>query len=177
MNEVLQVWNMMEFEEAVRNVLPCNGSHGWARAVTRGRPFALPEQMFAAADEAWRALPGADWQQAFASHPRLGESHAAAATVQSLAWSQGEQSALNDEEQSRAALAAGNRDYEDRFGHTFLLCATGKNAAEMLAILQRRLGNDPATELLEAAEQQRRITQLRLRKWLGLPSPAGCEGV
>lgn len=176
MNEVLSAWNSLGLDEAVQGLLPCNGSLAWARALALRRPFSLPEQMFAAADEAWRALPPADWQQAFDSHPRLGESHAPAATAQSLAWSHGEQSAVTDEEASRAALAAGNREYEARFGRIFLLCATGKDATEMLAILQGRLQNDPQTEVLEAAEQQRRITQLRLRKWLGLPA-ASCEGV
>ena len=166
----------MEFEEAVRSVLPCNGSFAWARAMARGRPFALPDQLFSAADEIWRGLPEEDWRQAFESHPRLGEDHAAAATVQSLAWSRGEQSAVADDDASRAALAAGNREYEKRFGQIFLLCATGKGAAEMLAILQRRLRNNEHVEMLEAAEQQRRITQLRLRKWLGLPA-AGGRGV
>ena len=175
MNELLHRWNNMAFEEAVEELLPCNGSAAWAQAVTRQRPFARPEPLFRVADAVWRGLPATDWQQAFASHPRLGESHAAA-TVQSLAWSHGEQSALTSEEQSRVALAAGNREYEARFGRVFLLCATGKNAAEMLAELQRRLPHDAETEAMEAAEQQRRITQLRLRKWLGLPA-AGCEEV
>jgi 2-oxo-4-hydroxy-4-carboxy-5-ureidoimidazoline decarboxylase len=62
-----------------------------------------------------------------------------------------------------------NREYEARFGRIFIICATGKSAAEMLAILHQRLSNDPRAELLEAAEQQRQITQLRLRKWLGVP--------
>ena len=67
-----------------------------------------------------------------------------------------------------AELARRNMEYEARFGRVFLVCATGKTAAEMLAILTRRLGNDAESELREAAEQQRQITQLRLRKWLGI---------
>lgn len=177
MNEVLRAWNTMGFEEAVRTVLPCNGSVAWAHAVTLRRPFAGPEALFAFADEVWRTLPQEHWQQAFASHPRLGETSASGATAQSLAWSRGEQGALSGEEVARrVALAAGNREYEARFGQVFLLCATGRTAAEILAALQQRLANDAASELLEAAEQQRRITQLRLRKWLGMPA-GRCDSV
>ena len=67
---------------------------------------------------------------------------------------------------AQEALAAGNRRYEERFGRVFLVCATGKSAGEMLGILERRLGNDEQAEWLEAGEQQRQITRLRLRKWL-----------
>jgi 2-oxo-4-hydroxy-4-carboxy-5-ureidoimidazoline decarboxylase len=66
----------------------------------------------------------------------------------------------------KIALAEGNRDYEGKFGHIFIVCATGKSAAEMLEILRRRLHNDAETELHEAAEQQRQIMQIRLKKWL-----------
>lgn len=170
MSDLLQAWNAMPPDEAAQTVLPCNGSPAWARAMVSARPFADTKSLFAAADDAWRSLPLDDWQQAFDSHPRIGESHAKAAGAQSLAWSEGEQSAASPQEATRTALADGNRAYEARFGRIFLICATGKSAAEMLAILQRRLANDPDTELLEAAEQQRRITQLRLRKWLGLPA-------
>ena len=66
----------------------------------------------------------------------------------------------------KTALAEANRKYENRFGHIFIVCATGKSGAEILAILRRRLENDKETELREAAEQQRQITQIRLKKWL-----------
>jgi 2-oxo-4-hydroxy-4-carboxy-5-ureidoimidazoline decarboxylase len=66
----------------------------------------------------------------------------------------------------KIALAEGNREYEHKFGRIFIVCATGKSAAELLEILRRRLQNDARTELHEAAEQQRQITQIRLRKWL-----------
>lgn len=176
MNETLSAWNGLSPEAAQAAVLPCNGSLAWALSLALGRPFAGPEPLFAASDQTWRALAPSDWEQAFSSHPRIGETHAKQATAKSLAWSEGEQSGLSSEDRIRDALAEGNRAYEARFGRIFLVCATGKSAAEMLAILGRRLGNDPATELLEAAEAQRRITQLRLRKWLGVP-PAGCDSV
>ena len=167
-NTILEDWNRLEQETATKVILPCNGSLAWAIGVVNLYPFETPEELFAASDKAWLALPEKDWQQAFDSHPRIGEHKAKAATAQSLKWSAGEQSAANPDEATQTALAAANKEYEQKFGRIFIVCATGKSAAEMLAILQRRLANDPATELKEAAEQQRQITQIRLRKWLGV---------
>ncbi len=167
-NQILEDWNRLEQEAATKVILPCNGSLAWAIGVVTLYPFETPEELFAASDKVWLALPEEDWQQAFDSHPRIGEHKAKAATAQSLKWSAGEQSAANPDEATQAALAAANKEYEQKFGRIFIVCATGKSAAEMLAILQRRLANDPATELKEAAEQQRLITQIRLRKWLGI---------
>ena len=167
-NTILEDWNRLEQETATKVILPCNGSLAWAIGVVNLYPFETPEELFAASDKVWLALPEKDWQQAFDSHPRIGEHKAKAATAQSLKWSAGEQSAANPDEATQTALAAANKEYEQKFGRIFIVCATGKSAAEMLAILQRRLASDPATELKEAAEQQRQITQIRLRKWLGV---------
>jgi 2-oxo-4-hydroxy-4-carboxy-5-ureidoimidazoline decarboxylase len=162
----------MEQETALQIILPCNGSRAWAVGVVSRYPFDTPEQLFAASDEVWSSLPASDWQQAFDSHPRIGEKHARLASTQSLAWSAKEQSAAATDNDTAAALAAGNRAYEAKFGRIFIICATGKSATEILAHLQRRMNNDAATELNEAAEQQCQITQLRLRKWLGIEAPA-----
>ena len=167
-NDILENWNRMEQETATKIILPCNGSLAWAIGVVNPYPYYTPEQLFAASDKVWLALPEEDWQQAFDSHPRIGEHKAKAATTQSLQWSAGEQSAANPDAATQPALAAANQQYEAKFGRIFIVCATGKTVADMLAILQTRLANDPATELKQAAEQQRQITQLRLRKWLGL---------
>ena len=167
-NTILEDWNRLEQETATKVILPCNGSLAWAIGVVNLYPFETPEELFAASDKVWLALPEKDWQQAFDSHPRIGEHKAKAATAQSLKWSAGEQSAANPDEATQTALAAANKEYEQKFGRIFIVCATGKSAAEMLSILQARLANDPATELKEAVEQQRQITQIRLRKWLGL---------
>ncbi|MGC2297692.1 MAG: 2-oxo-4-hydroxy-4-carboxy-5-ureidoimidazoline decarboxylase, partial [Acidobacteriaceae bacterium] len=101
--------------------------------------------------------------------PRIGERKApAAATKQSAAWSRQEQEGVHAQDATvLAEMARRNEEYEARFGRVFLVCATGKSAAEMLEILRGRLDNDMETELREAAEQQRQITQLRLRKWMG----------
>lgn len=174
-NTILAEWNRLGFDDAADVILPCNGSAVWATLVAYKRPFDSPEALFATADEVWRLLPEEDWQEAFDSHPRLGEQKAKAATEKSLNWSEGEQSAANPDESVREALAQGNREYEAKFGRIFLLCATGRSAAEMLTILRRRMRNDAATELREAAEQQRLITQLRLRKWLQMASMTCAE--
>ena len=169
-------WDAMSAEAASSEILPCNGSHAWVSGLVARRPLGTVQELFAAADEVWWALRGEDWQEAFESHPRIGERHAKAASESSLRWSAGEQSNVSQEDAVRDALADGNRLYEERFGRVFIVCATGKSAAEILAVLEARLGNEPEAELREAAEQQRRITQLRLRKWLGMPA-ARCEDV
>ena len=166
MNPTLEAWNALPSEAAAAAILPCNGSQTWAENITALRPFATAFDLTCTADIIWRALPEQDQQQAFDSHPRIGERHAKSATAASLALSSEEQSAAQLTTETEAALAEANRAYEVKFGRIFIVCATGKSAEEMLAILQHRLSNDPATELREAAEQQRQITQLRLRKWL-----------
>jgi 2-oxo-4-hydroxy-4-carboxy-5-ureidoimidazoline decarboxylase len=168
-NPILTHWNSLDADAAAREVLPCCGSHAWAESLAAHRPFADPAQLFAASDRIWTVLPEPAWREAFDSHPRIGQQHARSATAQSLSWSSAEQSAaMSDEDATKLALAEGNRQYEEKFGRIFIVCASGKSAAEILAILNARLNNTPAAELLEAAEQQRQITQLRLRRWLGV---------
>ena len=106
--------------------------------------------------------------EAFSKHPRIGERKApAAARSQSAQWStQEQQNIAASEEGVQSALRQANEEYEGRFGRVFIVCATGKSATEMLEILRRRLHNDDAAELREAAEEQRKITNIRLRKWL-----------
>jgi 2-oxo-4-hydroxy-4-carboxy-5-ureidoimidazoline decarboxylase len=166
MPNALEAWNALTPEAAAATILPCNGSQSWATQLTALRPFATPFDLTCTADIIWRSLPIEAQQQAFDSHPRIGEQRAKAATAASLALSATEQSAAQLTTDTQAALAAANRAYEEKFHRIFIVCATGKSAEEMLTILQHRLSNDLATELREAAEQQRQITQLRLRKWL-----------
>jgi 2-oxo-4-hydroxy-4-carboxy-5-ureidoimidazoline decarboxylase len=172
-NTILAEWNELGLDDAAEVILPCNGSPVWATLVAYNRPFESAAALFAKSDEIWKSLPEEDWQEAFDSHPRLGEKKAKAATAQSLNWSAHEQSAAELDAAAREALALGNREYEEKFGRIFLLCATGRSTTDMLAILQKRMQNDTATELREAAEQQRLITRLRLQKWLQMP-PMTC---
>ncbi len=159
-------WNELSAEEAANEVLACCGSRAWARDLAARRPLRDETALLAASDEIWRGLREADWLEAFRAHPRLGETKAEQnVSRQSAAWSAEEQSSAAADLEEKDALADGNREYEDRFGRIFILCATGKRSGEILRILRQRLANDDATELREAAEQQRQITQLRLKKW------------
>jgi 2-oxo-4-hydroxy-4-carboxy-5-ureidoimidazoline decarboxylase len=132
------------------------------------RPIQDEALLIATSDGIWRTLGEPDWLEAFRSHPRIGESHAEeASSAQSSAWSAEEQQkSATADEALKMALKWGNREYEQKFGRIFIVCATGKSASEILAILRRRLHNDEATELRQAAEEQRQIMHIRLRKWL-----------
>ena len=132
------------------------------------RPFAGADDLAARADSIWWSLSEEDWLEAFRAHPKIGEQKAAAAqSEQARSWSAQEQSGVQDAaSETKAALAAGNREYEKRFGFIFIVCATGKTSEEMLRILNTRLQNDSGTELRAAAEEQRKITRLRLEKLL-----------
>jgi 2-oxo-4-hydroxy-4-carboxy-5-ureidoimidazoline decarboxylase len=167
MTDVLMRWNRLPTEDAEKEILPCCGSIAWAAALANRRPVPNEAALLAASDEIWHSLSETDWLQAFRSHPRIGESEKHDSTAQSAGWPAQEQRKVADASDAvKIALADGNRDYERRFHHIFIVCATGKTGPEMLAILRRRLQNDAATELREAAEQQRLITQIRLKKWL-----------
>jgi 2-oxo-4-hydroxy-4-carboxy-5-ureidoimidazoline decarboxylase len=167
MNKVLARWNDLPLRAAADEILPCCGSRAWARGVASGRPVASGPALLTASDVVWWSLDEADWLEAFRSHPRIGERTAEAATARSAGWSSEEQKkAGTADEAIKASLAAGNREYEQRFGRTFIVCATNKSGEEILKILRRRLRNDEAMELREAAEQQRQITRIRLKKWL-----------
>lgn len=143
----------------------CCGSRQWVEAMLAGRPFAGDEAVLELACEAWWRLDEADWLEAFSCHPRIGDRRPPEHAAKTAAWSKQEQaSAAGADAGVQHALAEGNRLYEERFGHVFLICATGRSAEEMLAELETRLENDPADELRIAAEEQVKITRLRLFK-------------
>jgi 2-oxo-4-hydroxy-4-carboxy-5-ureidoimidazoline decarboxylase len=173
MSDVLPRWNFLPMVAAADEILPCCGSRAWAEGMAKRRPLPDEATLLAASDDIWRGLTESDWLEAFRSHPRIGESRIGesrppkAASPRSAAWSEQEQRNVADANDAvRIALAEGNRAYERRFDRIFIVCATGKSPAEILEILQRRLENDEQNELQEAAEQQRQITQIRLKKWL-----------
>ena len=130
------------------------------------RPFAGFDELSAKAEQVWWSLASPDWLEAFHSHPKIGEKKAAAATSdQSKRWSEAEQAAVSTAAQATLTeLANLNRRYEETFGYIFIVCATGKSSEEMLAILRARLENPASEELHNAAAEQARITQLRLKK-------------
>jgi len=116
----------------------------------------------------WSQLAPDDWREAFSRHPRIGDSSSSARNTAEH-WSEREQArARSGSAATLAELAELNAEYEDRFGHVFLICATGKTADQILDIARERLNNDPETELRIAAEEQRLITHLRLRKLLDI---------
>ena len=168
MSDVLARWNFLSIAAAVDEILPCCGSRAWADGMVGRRPLPDEGALLSASDEIWRSLTELDWLEAFRSHPRIGESRPPKAALQrSVAWSAEEQQNVAGANESvKIALAEGNREYERRFKRIFIVCATGKSPAEILKILQRRMKNDEHTELQEASEQQRQITQIRLTKWL-----------
>jgi 2-oxo-4-hydroxy-4-carboxy-5-ureidoimidazoline decarboxylase len=166
-NATLAAWNNADEGAAVGTILACCGSRRWARAMVALRPVASVEELSAAADRVWSTMQEPDWMEAFACHPRIGERNAKHAAPKSAAWSAQEQSSTTQAaDRVLTELAAGNALYEERYGFTYIVCATGKSAEEMLAILHRRLASSREAELREAAEQQRQITQIRLGKWL-----------
>lgn len=150
--------NALPPRAAERELRAVCASGAWARAVAVHRPYPHLDALQAVASEVWRGLGRADWLEAFGGHPRIGERAGSAWSRQEQAGAAGADAAV------LAALAAGNADYERRFGHVFLVCATGLGAEQMLGMLRERLGNDPETELRVAAGEQEKITALRLAK-------------
>lgn len=144
----------------------CCESRRWIESMIADMPFASADQLFAVAERHWRSLSNADWLEAFAGHPRIGDLESIRKRFGATAdLCHGEQAGVSDAGESVIrALADGNREYEERFGYIFIVCASGKSAAEMLAILRSRLDNDSERELAIAADEQWKITRLRLEK-------------
>jgi OHCU decarboxylase len=164
----LEQLNELSPVDAEAEFLKCCGSHRWAQGMTAARPFEDKERLFTHADDVSAALANEDWLEAFRAHPKIGEKKAATAqSQQEKSWSSQEQSAIESASADTVArLAEGNHEYERKFGFIFIVCASGKSSEEMLAILNRRLDNDPQSELFVAAQEQQKITRLRLEKLL-----------
>ncbi|MGZ3699389.1 MAG: 2-oxo-4-hydroxy-4-carboxy-5-ureidoimidazoline decarboxylase, partial [Bdellovibrionota bacterium] len=144
----LDALNELPAHEASAEFLRCCGSTKWAEAMTRGRPYVDREALLNTADRAWAKTSREDWLEAFSHHPKIGGKA-------SSAWAKEEQKGTSGAaDETLRALAQGNLDYEKRFGHIFLICATGKSAGEMLSALQARLKNPPDTEIRIAAGEQ-----------------------
>ncbi|HEY6866411.1 MAG TPA: 2-oxo-4-hydroxy-4-carboxy-5-ureidoimidazoline decarboxylase [Candidatus Eisenbacteria bacterium] len=181
----LEALNALPEPEARAALEHCCGARAWVERVCAGRPFRSRAGLFAAAERAADKLRPSDWLEAFACHPRIGDRAAlgsgagagdvpaagagpAAGAALGTTWAGEEQRGTTRAPQATLdALAEGNRAYEEKFGYIFIVCATGKSGDEMLELLRGRLANDPDTELLNAAREQRAITRLRLAKLLG----------
>lgn len=158
--------NAMSASDAMVALLTVCGSKKWAEAMTAKRPFANMQSMISEADRIWFSLEKSDWLEAFLHHPRIGERNLsqpkfASTAVQSTKEQSGMAAAT---EEQRREFAAGNVEYERKFGHVFLICATGNTADAMLVQLRARLKNDAATELANAAKEQSMIVRLRLER-------------
>ena len=152
--------NRASVEDAQRAFLKCCGSTRWAKRMVQQRPFDSFEALLGAADFADALLEDEDWLEAFAAHPRIGERS-------SSAWSQNEQAAaLNSEEAVKQRLSALNGEYEKKFGFIFIVFASGKQPAEIVKLMEARMNNDRATEIRNAAEEQKKISRARLHKLL-----------
>ena len=154
-----------EFKQALLN---CCGSTAWVNKMYALLPFEDLVELLNDAEEQWYQCSEADWLQAFAHHPKIGDIDSLkkkfAATAQ---WAGSEQGTVAQaSEQTLQQLAEGNDAYEKKFGFIFIVCATGKSAAEMLAMLQQRLPNSREEEVQIAAGEQNTITQLRIQKLL-----------
>jgi len=139
----------------------CCGASRWVDGMTDRRPFRSRDALLKAADEEWDKCSERDWLEAFSHHPKIGDVDAEGTAAQEQAGARNAAVATQDE------LKKINRSYEERFGHIFIVCATGKSAQEMLAIARDRMNNDRETELRTAAEEQRKIMHIRLQKLLG----------
>lgn len=199
MSDFLDVLNTATADQASALLGACCGSPEWVLHMVSARPFRDSSELFDTADRVWSGLPETEWFAAFAAHPRIGQrsrevrlkpdptgeesvvpgvSQTKAPSVASgfsrtspAHWSEQEQAgALGAEEATRASLADANDAYEHRFGHIFIICATGKSASDMLDALRARLSSDPSDELRVAAEEQRKIIRLRLEKMLNVMS-------
>jgi 2-oxo-4-hydroxy-4-carboxy-5-ureidoimidazoline decarboxylase len=156
-------------DDARSAFLACCSSTRWAESMTAARPYASDGDVYLEADAALAALDEGDIDEALAGHPRIGErvggSHGA--------WSRSEQSGMDAaSDDTSQALAQGNRDYEARFGHVYLVCASGHSAEELLGILRERLGNDAPTERTTVRRELLQINRIRLGKLL---SPADVD--
>jgi OHCU decarboxylase len=155
-------FNSLPREEAERRLRACFANRGWAARVAGSRPYRDLNALLASADSAWLELSPSDWLDAFAAHPRIGErgGHSPASSERE------QRRVMEASDETLAALTAENRRYETRFGHVFLIAASGRSGEEILTSLRQRMSNDPATELEVAAGEHRKITRLRLERLL-----------
>lgn len=162
---LLAALHAMSEEEAFEALHRCCGSTRWARAMATARPFAHRDHLVGEAERRWWWLDEADWKEAFAHHPRIGDLDNLRERFASAAYSEAEQAGVLDADEGvLQALAEGNRAYEERFGFLFLVFASGTTAPQMLALLRDRLHNRPEDEIRFAAAEQVKITRLRLEK-------------
>ena len=164
----LHEFNILPRQQLIEELTKCCGSKAWVNKMLAFIPADDMVELLEDAEEEWFQCSEEDWKEAFSQHPEIGDPGSLKKKFASTKeWASGEQSGMNNaSQQTIETLAEGNRLYEEKFGYTFIVCATGKSAEEMLAILQTRLQNNPEVEIQEAADEQNKITKLRIEKLL-----------
>jgi len=162
LSDGLGSFNALAGDEAERRLRGCFANHEWAARVAGGRPYEDRKVLLTAAETAFEELNAANWLAAIASHPRIGDrgGHAPGSSERE------QQRALQAPDETLAALADENRRYEARFGHVFLIAASGRDAEEILGELRRRMNAQPAAELETAKRELRKISRMRIEKML-----------
>ncbi|UFH52430.1 2-oxo-4-hydroxy-4-carboxy-5-ureidoimidazoline decarboxylase [Spirosoma sp. KNUC1025] len=165
---ILPELNQLPVSELKSALTTCCGSSAWVGEMAKLFPVESRESLFEQTEIIWYACSENDWREAFTHHPKIGD-------IQSLRekfattneWASGEQAGVSTaSHEVLEKLAEGNRLYEEKFGYIFIVCATGKSAVDMLAILESRLPNSPEEEILIAMQEQLKITKIRLEKLL-----------
>jgi 2-oxo-4-hydroxy-4-carboxy-5-ureidoimidazoline decarboxylase len=162
--ELWQKIDSVDREQARELLRACCGARRWVEGMLARRPFGGRDALLTSAREVWHALSADDWREAFAHHPQIGDRESLARRFPAThRLSAQEQAGVDAAPQDvLTALAEANREYQEKFSYIFIVCATGKSAEEMLAILRERVQNDPDDEIRIAAEEQARITEHRL---------------
>ena len=160
--------NSLTYSEANEQFELCCGAENWIQKMNRNRPFQNENEVYKKAESIWFSLSPDDWLEAFIHHPKIGNIDSLRNKFQNTkSISENEQSGVNNATESILKdLAESNQLYENRFGFIFIVCATGKSADEMLALIKMRLNNNAEIEMQYAAKEQNKITQLRLKTLL-----------
>ena len=157
-------------DRAVQALRACNAAPRFAAEVAAGRPYRDVETLVSRAEDVARALPWDEVAIALAAHPRIGDRvQGSSAEAAASRREQGSMGGADDD--TRAAIVEGNRAYEERFGHVYLVCATGRSAQQLLDVLRARLGNDPATERAVALGELAAINRLRIARMFSEDAP------
>jgi 2-oxo-4-hydroxy-4-carboxy-5-ureidoimidazoline decarboxylase len=164
----LESLNALTISDANEQFKLCCGAENWIQKMNRNRPFQNKNKVYIKAESIWFSLSPDDWLEAFTHHPKIGNIESLRKKFHNTKLiSENEQSGVNDAAESTLKdLAESNQLYEDKFGFIFIACATGKSADEMLTLIKIRLNNNVNVEMLNAAKEQNKITQLRLKTLL-----------
>ena len=164
----LESLNALTIFDANEQFELCCGAANWVIKMNQNRPFQNKDDLYKKSESIWFSLSSDDWLEAFTHHPKIGNIESLRKNFHNTkSISENEQSGVNDASESTLKdLAESNQLYEDKFGFIFIVCATGKSADKMLTLIKIRLNNNVNAEMLNAAKEQNKITQLRLKTLL-----------